>query len=313
MKNSLNSLKYLLFFILFIGLIKPTAQAQNFPFPVEDAVWVNQYQNYYHNNGTTTITFNEVNNFCANGLDSTINNVAYKQLNICTASSSNYYGAIRDDAGQVYFVPKDSLTELLIYDFTLNEGDHKNVYIQNPWPGDHSFNSHNITIDNIDTVMVNGLARKIFYTLNAAYPIIEGIGSTSGLFQEPYPNISNYFVDLMCMSLNDTTYYNYDNHVLTQGEPGTCDLTLNIQEAEGELAALKVFPNPNQGNFILTNKGGHEIEKVRLYNLYGQVINTQNMGYSTEISFEIESASGMYLLEILSVDGNRTLFKIIKE
>ncbi|MFD1551025.1 hypothetical protein DNU06_04510 [Putridiphycobacter roseus] len=314
MKNRIQIRQAFIIAILFLPMIfENHASAQNHPFPTEDAVWVNRYQSYYHQDGWFTVTQEEVDNFCANGLDTSINNVAYKQLDLCTANSSDYFAAIRYTVGQVYIIPKDSTAELLVYDFTLNEGDSKDVYTKSSWPGENLFTMHTITIDNIDTIMVDGSLRKVFNIQNVTYPYIEGIGSRSGLFMEANGNISNYFVDLMCMSQQGVTHYSLDDGPLAQGIQGTCDLTLSVDEPQIAETPLKVYPNPNQGNFTLKNESEFEIDRVSLYNLYGQLISSQNMGYAPEVFFELQGAPGIYLLEVVQTDGNRMIQKIIKE
>ena len=88
-----------------------------------------------------------------------------------------YFGAIRESGKKVFVVPAAS-SEYLAYDFNLTVGDTapspKNT------PGNELFR----VIWSIDSVLVYGVYRKR-YNINPPYTIIiEGIGSSTGLFND---------------------------------------------------------------------------------------------------------------------------------
>ena len=149
--------------LLFILINPNLSVAQYHPFPIDNGIWVNQERTYYlDQNNFPIYTTSWIDKYCASGNDTIINFISYKQIDFCSSISSTYHGALRYDIGQVYFVPKDSLNEFLLYDFSLNIGNTVEVIIQNGAGSSADYSFASLTINNIDTVTVNGTQRRRF-------------------------------------------------------------------------------------------------------------------------------------------------------
>ena len=291
-------MKSLVFVFLFLCFTQDSFAQSYHPFPVENARWTNQDRSYELDQWFfPTYTLEWVNNFCANGNDTTLNNVNYKQLELCDISSSSYFGALRYDVGQVFYVPRDSISEFLLYDFTLDSGDTANVIMLNgsaEWPS-IDFSMIEAIVQGVDTVTVNGTERRRLDFGGSTW--IEGIGNTYGLFMEPWINVSMYFRELMCVSDNDTIVY--DNFAFPQhleiGHLGTCGLTLDLNEQAIEELSWTVFPNPSNGHFTINTAS--ESGVLSVYSLTGVLIHESIIQDSeTDLSLN-KLGNGVYIIQ----------------
>ena len=276
--------------VLFLSL---SALAQYHPFPTDSAVWVNYAEHFTNEpNPIPDLEVLYVNNFCASGEDTTINAIDYKVIDVCHANGSYYFGAIRYNSGQVYFVPTDSLNEHLLYDFTLNAGESAEVLIMHPSEAQYAtFGLHTVTVNNVNTVIVNGTSRKSLEF--GGYVWIEGIGCTSGLFSEVWENVSNYYLQLKCMSYQDTIHYE-NWQPLAVGYAGSCPMTVGIQETL-PVEAWNIYPNPANDFIQITSEPG-ELKDVLIYDAFGRLVLS---GYETEKEIPITTLEeGIYYAEV---------------
>ena len=294
-----------LFFFSFIA----GNYAQN-SFPTDSAIWANRYQMYYFDNSTSTlhITVETYTKYCLYGTDTTINAANYNEIYTCTAFDSSYHGAIRENSGQVFFVPADSTTEFLLYDFTLNVGDSVEVILLSSYQDEYIIRQLEVQL--IDSGLVNGSLRKRISF--GGYSWIEGIGCTSGLFMEPYSNVSNYFLDLMCFSIDDTTVYTKDQGPLAQGIQGACDLFLSLPDQPMSESKVQVFPNPTSGCINIEIEDQTSVLSIRIYNHLGEIISTFDNKKNNLSFIDIEGSAGIYFMEIQAQNGSKTTRKIVK-
>ena len=312
LKESRKSWHLIVILTLTIGMISidDMCVAQYHPFPVEDGIWMNNHSEYYvDENNQAIITSSNDYKYCANGNDTIINTVAYKQVDYCYSSGSSYQGAWRYNGGQVYFVPKDSLNEYLLYDFTLDAGSSIDIIFQS-YPGEAGYYEiYETYIDYVDTVVVNGTQRRRLYT--ESYAWIEGIGSTSGLFMETGTNVSNYFRSLVCMSTNDTLHYHDDP--LEIGEPGVCDFTVSAEELSQNPRVSQVFPNPARSQMNLNN--AEDYDRLSIVDVTGREVASiaVTKGQPT-INFSVEDLrNGMYLLRAYSGQQLMNSIRFVKD
>ncbi len=170
--------------------------------------------------------------------DTTIGGMQYTKLQVFekdergTAQSQNcqvsivyrnyYYGAIRESGKQIV-INRAGSNEYLAYDFNLSIGD------TTPAPDNGIGNETARVINSIDSVLVNGMYRKR-YMLASGYEIIEGIGSSSGLF-----NTTVDFFD--CFSMMECYEENGDPHYFTN----RCDPILSTSDSTQAIARRKVI------------------------------------------------------------------------
>lgn len=113
----------------------------------------------------------------------------------CTESTTiydYYYGGIRESGKQVFIKPY-GMPEYMAYDFNLTIGD--TVPSPANLPGNESLR----IIDSLDSVMVNGIYRKRYWTsLPTDQYIVEGIGASSGLFNTIIVGPGMCFIKMLC-------------------------------------------------------------------------------------------------------------------
>jgi hypothetical protein len=266
------------------------------PFPKKNAIWTNR--NGTVNSNGTGIDWELPFSYCMEQGDTSINSTTYSKVNYC---GGVYHGALRDNKGKIYYVPKDSLNELLIYDFTLKTGDSVSVYCIlggkfNPF---REFKYQHVWVD---SVLIKGVYRKSI-NLNG-YKWIEGIGNTKGLFVESFANVSGWATQLLCMSDNDTTLF-------PSFSIGSCSTTVGIPETEAN-GNIELFPNPTTGKFRLQAEK-NPIKTIEIIDLYGKII------YSIAVKNKLADADvtslspGIYFVRITDVNGNTFLKRISKE
>lgn len=299
MKTLLTSL------ILFLSL---SASAQYYPFPTDSASWVNYCERYdnFDQWGLPIWYVNYVNNFCATGQDTVINAIDYKVISVCHANGGSYFGAIRYENGRVYYVPKEDTIEGLLYDFTLNPGQSADVLIIEPASASTAefMAPFTMTITSVDTIIVNGTERRRLFTDYGA-PWIEGIGCSLGLFSETWDNVSGYYIELRCMSYQDTTHVQ-NGQTLTNGVVGSCPMTVGLDDPLS-LESWNIYPNPANDFIRITTESG-ESKEVVIYDASGRLVLS---GYHTEEEIPIEGLeNGIYYADM---DGSTRLKFLVSE
>jgi hypothetical protein len=245
-----------------------------------------------------------VNNFCATGEDTIINTLDYKRINVCHANGSSYFGAIRYETGRVYYVPNDSLNEGLLYDFTLNAGDITNVLIMQPSEAaSGEFFMVDVTVNNVDTIIVNGTQRRQIGF--SGYSWIEGVGCTAGLFAESWINVSMYNLQLQCMSVANETIVS-NGWPLAVATSGDCPLTLNIEE-KTNVNHWNLSPNP-ASDVIRISSGLNETYQIEIFDASGRLV-LKNYRTEEEIPVQVLE-NGLYHAEILNGE-NPAIIKFV--
>ncbi|HRH39117.1 MAG TPA: T9SS type A sorting domain-containing protein [Flavobacteriales bacterium] len=223
--------RYAIPFALFLST---SAFAQiTHPFPDSDTKWVNTFYTVYPFPPPALYVLTSVDSICVYGSDTLINSIPYKQVHHCGGA---YKGAWRDDAGVVYYVPGDSATEFVLYDFTLDAGGTTTVYHESNGQGMLT----DVEVGDVQTSTEYGGTRKVQH-LSSGATWIEGIGPTWGLFTEPWVNVSNYELRLECMSQADSIHFPAQDV-----GAGTCSFTMGVEE-EPAGSSIILQPNPTQG------------------------------------------------------------------
>lgn len=258
-------------------------------------------------------TLGDIESFCMGTEDTIIKSETYSTLKKCP--SNDYHGAIRDNGGQVFFVPKDSLQAYLLYDFTLSVGDTVYDYFEEgDLPGwGPSFTT--TTINQIDSIQLSTGEYRRAIRLNNGLHWIEGIGATTGLLKGDGANISNYFLHLECMSHIDTNYL-CGNPFNVQGPEYFCGPTphqachitsLYLDEHTTRLA--RTYPNPASNVVNVESPLGGE---VRVIGLNGVIALTTTLP-SGVTSIDVSDLSpGLYVIQIKHEFGWNYLDRFVK-
>jgi hypothetical protein len=299
-------MKRIVLIITFLYLSNISFAQTYLSFPDSAVTWVNaQYDWVWLGGGTGSPTkvLNHVDNYCMSGKDTTINAIQYSKLNFC---GGNYKGGIRDQNGKVYYVPKDSTTEFLLYDFTLNQGDEVTYYMESPFSNTMMLDK--ATVGRVDTTQIDGINRRRI-SLGAG-KWIEGIGNTMGLFSEVSDNVSLYARELYCMSLNNNILIE-NMQVLANSKAGSCPLNVSIKEEIRDDLNLSVYPNPSTGAFTVLLNNNYADYTISVSNMLGEVL-IKEKNNSNKIEIDLSgNPQGIYFISFAN-DKNIITQKIIK-
>jgi len=226
-------------------------------------------------------------------------------------TSTDYIGAIREDGFEYYFVPRESETEILLYNFdNISEGE-------TIWE-DISSNDV-IVIDSIRIeTMMDNIDRKVYYGLQYGYKVvklIEGIGIMSvvqgGLIPSNFITSDfeiydgGFNIDGYCENGDIVDYCGYFSAARD------CDFTLRIEEKFISEDFISVFPNPTTG---IINLGFREknIECLIVRNITGKyIIEKTEIQQNEQIDLS-GFDSGIYIISI-QTDNEIFTTKIIKK
>lgn len=281
---------------------------QYHPFPEADAQWNVSSQGCCVTNcngppfPNPVVTDFEYSYFLSG--DTTINSIIYNKIfrsgsahehclfgsavNNWYFESNAYFGGLRQDTTQrtVSFIPATGTTECLLYDFDLVIGD--TLQGNCMWPSDCA------VVSGIDSLLIGSSYRKRFNLTGTgpSYSLIEGIGSTAGLFEPLCP--FEYSGNLLCFIENGQTMY-----------PDTitaCNNFTGLPEPEGT-SQIKVFPNPFSAEFSVQITGPSSTGTWSVYDMQGRLV---NKGTYSKNSFSVQRGdlnAGLYYLTIMDEIG----------
>lgn len=96
----------------------------------------------------------------------------------------------------------------------------------------------------------------------------------------------------------------------------TITVTVNTCSGLNEItgsAILNVYPNPTTGKTNITTNGNFT-GNLNVFNTIGQLIITKQVSGETNLTIDLSNeAKGVYLIKLISNNGNETYFKLIKE
>lgn len=127
----------------------------------------------------------------------------------------------------------------------------------------------------------------------------------------PYTNFGVYPV-VTNMMLRDSILY-FGTTVYGMYSINLEDTEVLLELPDLEKTRFKVYPNPTRGDLNIDLGKVYNGTTIRVYNTLGQVISSQSFGVTNEINLKIESAPGIYILEINTEDGKVDRFNVIKE
>lgn len=215
--------------------------------------------------------------------DTVINGINYHKLFLTNSASkitrenSVCVGGIREDSlKRVFassslfrFVPE--IKEVLLYDFSLNEGDTFYANINEGVCTNCTGFQDGGVVYNIDTIKINNQFRKVLILNNYnKVTWIEGIGSLQGLL-ECWPDWPTNGIkrELICMHQNDTLLIYNDKY-------GTCIPQFVIDDvALLPNTDIKVYPNPAKGGKVYFDN--LDFETLELMDSNGKVLKKDHL------------------------------------
>lgn len=262
------------------------------PFPTSDAYWRQYLAGWecYTTDYQYSITG-----------DTTINGLVYHKLRKNGFENNAYFnfpyvGCFRNDipGKKVYVIFPGQNNDSLLYDFDLELDEYLPISPINPW-GEHYVSA-------IDSVLLGGVYHKRFTIGDCWDPIylIEGVGSTLGLFEEIYCPFEcvNY---LTCLSVNGQTIY--------PEESMTC-LPTDLSETSND-KVFSAFPNPFTE--VLRIESEQTRGTISIYNAQGRCIMSAAWKGSPE-SFNLDYfPPGIYVVKLKSSTGALASKVVVKE
>lgn len=196
--------------------------------------------------------------------DTIINQINYKKLLRAydtTFTNWNYYGALRENDGKVFYIIPNVVEEKMIYDFGLSVGEtFYGFYYDCPIE---------TTLQNIDTITTFNGEQKERYTFYNNEQWIKGVGSLNGLiYVGVYWCMADVYYGLSCCFENEEQIFqsdDYDNCIVT---------TVGINENKNQVN-YNLYPNPFSNSTILKfDYSGYQNYRLQIINQNGQIINT---------------------------------------
>ncbi len=239
--------------------------------------------------------------------DTIVNNLNYKILDGFHFISRTFLlrESIAEKKVFLTTINENSISEYLLYDFSLQEGDFMEMSNPiSPFP----LHGGQFVLDSIRTKpLLNNIGYKHFYfspTSNNSvsnYPVvwIEGIGSKS-LINAPGGNPdSNGVGELSCFFKNQNLVYSQNN----------TDCTLLSVKTE-KIDSLKIYIN-NQKN-IFRFSDSEKITSITIYDICGKNMNYRLNYFKKNKTLDLTNLkTGLYFLTIENSNFSQKTFKII--
>ena len=221
-------------------------------------------------------------------------------------------GFFRNDSlGRTYFIPQDSTQEYILQDLSKNAGDSiYNVICSTSFPSKIAYNFY---VDSVNHINIGPYSLKRMYLTNGSVSHdcngwkqlvwIEKVGSlTGGFFNlEPCYLGAPGGTWLACMSYNDTTYYtNFTGfYEYPQYSYGSCHSVIGISELQNK-TTITLSPNPNNGNFTITNNNP-QLKTIHIYNVLGEEVKKELIMDNGKLIMDVSNLpSGIYLVKVSS-------------
>jgi len=305
-------MKKILFFFLLAGNISVEAQTSVYhPFPDSNAVWrvgwgaascaqfnYPQAQYQYEINGDTlmgTYLYKKIIRVFSGGIYFCGPNYP---------SGSGYMGGLRQDTivKQVFFVPKDSVQEKVLYDFNLSIGDTvRGMFIE-------VLVGNSLIVTEIDSISIGSTYRKRF-KCEGSNPfhvnyLVEGIGNiTSGLLEPP--EMMDLTPALVCFKQDSVQLY-------PSSPISHCDLPNSISIISEEKFSLTISPNPAHDFINIKNNQTKDLS-ITIFSSIGEVVHKITLVKDAATTINLSGLpAGIYLVTARS-DNNFTSRKIIKQ
>ena len=203
-------------------------------------------------------------------------------------------GYMRFYNGKAYYFRNAGDEPVLLYDFTLEEGDEFYVDALQT----------NLVVDSVGSMTVGDTQRKTLYLSAMGQQVVwcEGIGSLNGLLNN-YGNIgiTGGSEELLCVQNNDETIYHnprFEECYIPAKLPTNC------------MQSISIYPNPTSGMFRISTDG--KDGRADIYDSLGRKITSiESIGDGAEIDLS-GYGKGVYLV-VFDIDGKLVEKKVVVE
>ena len=294
------------------------------PIPDSNAVWIIEHDNGYGDWIYSRLMLSDF-------LDDTIiNDKSYTKVYAQFEYGEIYYnGGFRNsEDGKSFFVELNSNEEILLRDFSKNQGDTlRNVlygqHFDDKWILDFYIDSTELINNGPYTYKVMYLSTLVVDTLQITNeePLVwmEKIGSYGGgLFNSHEYELGS--TRLRCLQFNDTVYYEHisfwdiiENNITYNF--GECNYPVGITEQNETAIQISVYPNPFVDKFSIITDAHYSINKVFIIDLMGNVVYRKILSNpipKIHIKLNNYLSRGVYFLRIELNNENNETIKLVK-
>ncbi len=313
-------MKKILFFLFFLGNILASFSQTNVyhPFPDSNAIW-SEYHHADQYSGRPSFYYRNI----LGNTDTTIVSQTYHKLFksfidtvFVNDTSMHYLGGIRQNNKKIFYLPKDSLNEYLLYDFSLQIGDtFLNTY---SWFSMlfHFNPIEKLLLYNVDSIKIeNGSYRKTFHFAyivggdTGALPEcwIEGIGCSMGLLcQIAGLPINSEWNSIVCF-IDNNNQIRYQDDYFTE-----CFSYNSVIETSNELKAISISPNPFSSSTQITLPQTYHNIILSVYDIQGKLVSQYHYIDTDKIILNrYKLNNGMYFLKLLLDEKGLVTGKVI--
>lgn len=265
--------------ILLCLVLSISVEGQSYrPFPTGDAYWTTErLDDFWQPTGEYTI-------YKQQG-DTIIDTVSYNKLYVRYHLTTQfvYKGGLREENQKIYYFPKDSAQEYLLYNFDVQVGDTvTNLFSE--WNGPYEY-------DTLVVSAINGSEYNLwwpgFQTL-----IYEGVGESRGPIPKYYEGSVSGGDILRCFS--DSTGMVYNNN-------GPCLTTISETD---DNSIIYIYPTP--ANDMVYFKGYQNFQLIKIINISGNTVLAQAINSNTGEVTISGLPDGLYLVELI---GNGKIYR----
>ncbi|MFT5602365.1 MAG: hypothetical protein ACI9N1_002618 [Flavobacteriales bacterium] len=283
-------MKIIIFLIITFGTLNSLAQV--IEIPINDVKWVNSRTVDYSSPPSYYYYEYNYSHYCMYGEDSIYNFLLYTKIEDC--NNQNYIGCFRNDNGISYFLPKDSVQEYVVYDFTKSLGD----TIFDVYYLEHGVNNQieDLVLTAIDSTLI-GSEYRLVYSFSNRHSWIEGVGGTQGFLWDSFQSLGHTSSELICHSYGDSIMQDPNNVIV-----GGCDNSLSNKKTINEIN-LNLYPNP-ASNFLSIETDELKIENIP-YQIFNSVGQLSQSGIFKENLIDISKLTSGYYTISLIVDNQR--------
>jgi hypothetical protein len=216
--------------------------------------------------------------------DTVINGIVYTKIfeKLFSGNDVYYSGAFRNDAnGKTFYIPTGEQQEVLLQDFTVQQGDtvfdvavHLLDYL-----GSFDFIVDSVKYFPCGPYSLKSVALHSIEMIPLIYGTslhwIEKIGNISGgIFNQPEMGLNVF--SLVCQSASDTIFYNENGGYFPQPlvyYPGNCDEFLAVDKPISN-EPFSIYPNPFQSQLFIRSEHNYDNLRIDVYDFMGRLLIT---------------------------------------
>ena len=240
--------------------------------------------------------------------DTTLNSRQYHKIylendSLSTFGNTQYVGAMREDAKKIYYQPEPSYAqEIRLYDFSKNVGD-TIEYL------DHGIRNQYSTITRIESMVNNGISRKVYYFDKDLddHVWIEGIGSTVGLLIPSYHEPT-------CSCKEELVCFHQNNEVILINPTYSCFPVIDGIKNPTACNTLTISPNPVTGLSIIHWEilENNPYSTFVITDILGKNVKILNVSGKSEVSIDRNDfKEGLYFGRLVDANYKNQSIKII--